>query len=302
MKKQSRISFANAVALELHRNYTLPVITNYELGVRIFRIKKTGMACGRTLHGTPRPAITKDISDARKALLDQGVFIEDVALPSTVHRLSERAHTDASEVLSSIDPFGFVSHLSAMEFHGLTDRLPTTIFFTTLSNAAWRSAAEEKMADDLQDDRQIYIGQGLPQLRHTQVKFVQKMPVRVTRTSVRGGYRLANDGALRIAKLGRTFLDMLRHPERCGGIHHVLDVYVQRAQDYVPLILAAVERHGKPIDKVRAGYILEERCGIRDERIDSWLQFAQRGGSRKLDAQAEYVPHFSERWMLSIND
>ena len=62
-----------------------------------------------------------------------------------------------------------------------------------------------------------------------------------------------------------------------------------------------ITQHGQPIDKVRAGYILEERLALSNEVIDSWAQYAQRGGSRKLDATAEYIPQWSDKWCLSIN-
>lgn len=44
--------------------------------------------------------------------------------------------------------------------------------------------------------------------------------------------------------------------------------------------------------KKGAGFILEEVCGLRDPRIESWLEFATGGGSRKLDAAANYAPKF----------
>jgi len=104
-----------------------------------------------------------------------------------------------------------------------------------------------------------------------------------------------------VATRGRTFLDMLRDPQLCGGLSHVLQVYKEHAPQSLRLILDEVDQHGKPIDKVRAGWILESVCHIHDPRIDAWTVFAQRGGSRKLDASAEYSPEFSERWALSIN-
>jgi hypothetical protein len=55
------------------------------------------------------------------------------------------------------------------------------------------------------------------------------------------------------------------------------------------------------MDQARAGYILEEKCGLSHALIDEWAKSAIRGGSRRLDPQAEYVPIFSERWCISIN-
>ena len=117
-----------------------------------------------------------------------------------------------------------------------------------------------------------------------------------------GAYIVPSDRPIRVASLGRTFVDMLRKPGLCGGMKHVLDVYREHANIYLPLIISEVDRHGDKIEKVRAGYILEERCGIKNNAtIASWVQFAQRGGSRVLDPDEAYWSTFSEKWCLSIN-
>jgi hypothetical protein len=94
---------------------------------------------------------------------------------------------------------------------------------------------------------------------------------------------------------------MLRQPELCGGMAHVVDVYKNHAHRNLNEILKEIDEHGKPIEKVRAGCILEEYCQIKDEIIDSWLQFVQRGGSRKLNPEKVYQPTYSERWCISLN-
>jgi predicted transcriptional regulator of viral defense system len=95
---------------------------------------------------------------------------------------------------------------------------------------------------------------------------------------------------------------MVRKPELCGGIYNVLDAYMEYAKRYLNLILDEINRNGNKIEKVRAGYILEERCDIKNNPIiESWKTFAQRGGSRKLDPDSEYDPEYSETWCLSIN-
>jgi flavin-binding protein dodecin len=82
---------------------------------------------------------------------------------------------------------------------------------------------------------------------------------------------------------------------------HVLDVWDRAAEPWTNEIIEAVDGAESKIDKVRAGYILEERLEIDDARVRAWKAFAQRGGSRKLDPEAPYAPAFSETWMISLN-
>jgi predicted transcriptional regulator of viral defense system len=84
-------------------------------------------------------------------------------------------------------------------------------------------------------------------------------------------------------------------------MHHVLAVFDVSAQNHLSNIVDEVERNGTPIEKVRAGYILEERCKITDPIFNEWVKHVTRGGSRKLDPQAEYSPRYSAKWSLSIN-
>ena len=55
------------------------------------------------------------------------------------------------------------------------------------------------------------------------------------------------------------------------------------------------------IDKIRTGYILDERVGLNNTAVENWRMEVQRGGSRKLVAEAPYAPTYSEKWGLSIN-
>ncbi len=44
-----------------------------------------------------------------------------------------------------------------------------------------------------------------------------------------------------------------------------------------------------------------QHCNIKNAQIDQWQQYAQRGGSRKIDSTKEYSHVYSEKWCLSIN-
>lgn len=75
---------------------------------------------------------------------------------------------------------------------------------------------------------------------------------------------------------------MIREPDLCGGIYHILEVIEAHAATYLRLIINEIEQHSTKIDKVRAGYILEERLELKNPTLELWQNEMRRGGSRKL--------------------
>lgn len=278
------------------------VVTRYDLACEIWRIYKQkssdGIPLRRHRDELDRPSFLR----VEAQLVRNGVLRPLQGLPDTAAYVLIGAHISDPRVFAcAIDPFCYVSHLSAMEFHGLTDRLPEHLYISTPSPTQWRIYADKKMEKDLGDDLARYQEIGLPPLqRHTLTKLAGR-PVTQFKSLHLGAFRNFRDQNIRVSTLGRTFLDMLREPTLCGGITHVLSVFHEAAPSNIRAILDEVDQHGKIIDKMRAGYILENICKIVDPRIDNWAALAQRGGSRKLDATNEYSPNFSERWAISIN-
>ncbi len=157
------------------------------------------------------------------------------------------------------------------------------------------------MRRDLGANYDEYLISRLPKLVRPKLSKIGAMSLHFQERSQLGAFKHVSGSNMRVATIGRVFLEMTREPQLCGGIQHVIDIFSNNAKQYLRLITDEYERHGKAIDKVRAGYLLTEVCGVKDLVVESWTRFAQRGGSRKLDPEVEYAPEYSERWKLSIN-
>ncbi len=157
------------------------------------------------------------------------------------------------------------------------------------------------MEKDLGNDLAIYVKNGMPRLKRTKLEKVNRKEIHRFSSAHWGAYKNIKGRTMRVSTIGRTFLDMLRNPELCGGINHVLDIFGNHSENYLKLIINEIDQHGAPIDKVRAGYILGERLDMKFDELNEWIKEAQRGGSRKLDASSEYEPVWSDKWCLSLN-
>jgi len=269
-----------------------PVVTSYQLSRYVFN------AVGASLDLDA----TEAYANCEHDLVQRGILRPVPGLrPGNAFTLLGTTLHDPRVLACGIDPFCYVSHLSAMEFHGLTNRMPEILYLSTPATKDWKTFALERMRQDLGDQLDDYLTANLPLLQNTAFDKLLGKPVHRTASVHYGAYRVYPDQNLRISTLGRTFLDMLRAPELCGGIYHVIECFQNHAKPYLRLIADELDQHGSPIDKVRAGFILEQLCGIADERIEQWKHFAKRGGSRKLNPAADYSENFSEAWCLSIN-
>jgi len=298
---QKNMRWRDALVSKVLMERDVPVVSNYWIAVKLFGLVHKGSYDGRPLQLPRRPVDGPMLADARNVLLDRGVLMQDRTLPKTLFRTPDAKSTDQAETMCAIDPFAYVAFLSAMAYHGLTNRLPKILYLISPEPGLWKSLADEKMKKDLGDLFEPYRQTKLPLLRRSKVEKLDGMVIEQIRTKTIGGWRNARDGALRVTGIGRTFLDMLQRADLCGGIRHVLEVFEEFASIHLPAIIAELNTHGTKVDRVRAGYILEKYCNIFDPKIEAWTIDASRGGSRKLDPQSEYSSNFSEKWSLSIN-
>jgi len=301
MATERPISLSQAASLALSK-YPHPTLTAYSLGVLVFELCTAGAIDGQRLRlKTPLPE-RRHYRQVLEFFLSHGVLREIRGFPlHSVFMVIGQHEPSAQALICTVDPFAYISHLSAMEIHGLTDRLPQTLSVSSPPSMQWRQFADAKMQRELGTHFHEYIETGLPQLLRTHLDKLLGHPLQITHTLHLGAFKILEPDGVRVATLGRTFLDMLREPDLCGGIHHVLDVYQAHAKRYLGLIVAEVDQHGKAIDKMRAGYVLEELCHLESESLPVWVRSAKRGGSRKLVAKNSYSSTYSEKWCLSLN-
>jgi predicted transcriptional regulator of viral defense system len=247
----------------------------------------------------PVPYLNRVITN----LLDTGGLFKDTDYRRGVYRIPLVGEASAEEVCALVNPFGYVSHLSAMQRWGLTDRRPEALHLTMPSPAIARILAEERMALDY--------GRRFEEMpRDDAVKLaliehpdrVRGRSLATIHTKHLGQWVEVRDGHVRLATVGQTFLDMLEAPQQCGGMAHVLDVWREHASMFLTDIVSAIDQHGSPIAKVRGGYLLDEMLALdNDLRVQGWQRYAQRGSSRVLDPTKGFNPTHSAKWMLSIN-
>jgi len=278
----------------LHR----PILTYYDLGLCFARLYKEKKFREEVITDIPRKYPTiKYLKRIKESLEHRGVIKQQ---DNTCLVLSDREYSPL-DILCSSDPFLYVSHLSAMSIHGLADNSQTTIFVSSPAPRKWRQLAKEKMEIDYEGQYHEYLESTLPRLSKVIIKKIENCPVNYYSSINLGAFDCVEGSSIRVSTLGRTFLDMIRDPVRCGGMLQVVHSYKCFGAKFKDQIIDEVEKYGNKIEKVRAGYLLEEVCNVKNKRINKWLGCVERGGSRKLDPTVKYSPVYSEKWCLSIN-
>ena len=229
--------------------------------------------------------------------LSTGIFMQIQDLP--VYKLVGHPAPSAQQVVCKLNPFCYLSHLSAMEWHHLTDRIPHSLHIISCSSTEFRKLSRAQAELDFPDHPKLpYVPYKYHDIKEA---ILDKRIEEHRRKQFKNPAPLEDSGGVRVASIGQTFLDMLREPQYCGGISHVLEVFEEQAEQYLAVILKTLEREGNSIDKVRVGYVLEERLGLSHPTIESWKEFAQRGSSRVLVAGEPFRNIYSEAWCLSLN-
>jgi predicted transcriptional regulator of viral defense system len=292
------LNFLDALEVELARRND-PIVTEYDfyrLGADVFHAEAYET---QPLKRKPEAwDVGRSRNAMRRLVRPRKTLIQDSDFGTGVWRVLRSTRTGSAEEVACIaDPFCYVSHLSAMQRFGLTDRSPQALHLTTPARAIWADLRSKRVARDYPNP----IDEPPPLLHIRFRDTLRHRPVVVHESSHPATPIEVRGERTRISSIGRTFVDMLAEPALCGGIRHVLEIWAREASEWRDDIIRAVDQYEVKLVKVRAGYVLSERLGLSDPRVDAWVAFAQRGGSQKLDPDAAYAPDYSERWMISLN-
>lgn len=278
-----------------------PIITDYQIGLFIFQSYQLKEYNKNPLRLKKQSPEITDYKRVVEILLNRKIISRTKEFPDSVFIISNKPPVSAEEFVCLINPFTYISHLSAMGYHGFSDYPQKKLYLSSPASSSYRNYVVAKMERDSGGEKNLkkYYEGSLPRLKALEISEIENKSVNIYHSNHIGSFQAK--GNIKIANVERTFLDMLRKPDCCGGMQHVIQVYKKYALKYLTHILKEINEHGKPIEKVRAGYILEEYCDVEDVVIESWLKFVQRGGSRKLDPLKKYSTNYSERWCLSLN-
>ena len=272
-----------------------PVLSQFEFFQIVLAMYRE--SAGKKLYLRRNAPKRDDIARLRLILKAAGAITGDRDYGSRIIRVLSVSDRPAEDIVCLVDPTCYVSHLSAMQRWGLTDRTPRALALTRPDRKSTIAALHALMREAM--DTAENNPYPLTPVQHP--RRVRRREVTIYESKSAGAF-ITNQGTdVRLSTVGQTFLDMLQRPDLCGGMSHVLDVWAEHASTFLDDIASTIDQTPKALIKSRAGYILEERLGLHHPCIERWKAFGQRGGSRKLDPTRDFAPVFSETWMISLN-
>ena len=290
-----RLSRAETYLASLLEKNGRPVLTQFDFFEIIRRMYRESP--GKRLYLRNDAPRQGDYTRFRSNLKRAGLIGADRDYGERIIQVLRLPDLPAEGIINLVDPTCYISHLSAMQRWGLTDRIPNAVMLTGPDRETASARLKARMINILGEEESTPFP--LTIIKHP--AHVRHRAVRLFRSKAAGACLEDRNDGVSLATIGQTFLDMLQKPDLCGGMVHVLDVWEEHASIYLDEIVAAVNTTTCGLVKSRAGYILEERLRLRHQGINRWKEYGQRGGSRRLDPDKAFAPMFSETWMISLN-
>lgn len=178
------------------------------------------------------------------------------------------ADVSVYKILLSIHPKSYLSHYTAMYFHGLTDQIPKTIYLNI------EQTMKGKTTSGLTQDRIAMAFKNATRLS-TNIAVFQNYQVRLlngknTENTGVVDIKDENDDVLRITDVERTLIDITVRPEYAGGPTEVLHAYKAASNKVSINRLTAILRkidYTYPYHQA-VGYYMEKCGAYREAQID----------------------------------
>lgn len=212
-----------------------------------------------------------------------------------------------ADIICSIYPYTYISYLTAMRHYSLTDRLPTATQIVSIDRSQWKKIKDAQYFDFI--DRyafndsisRLYKKNNVPYPQGKEGKVVG-FPCQVHSKRKLNQYKQEESG-IKVIVIGDLFLEMLENFDLCGGIDHVIDIYINYAAIFTKEILKSLPKYSD-ITQAKVGFLFEKVLKVN---LGEYLQQVKkeqknaRGGSRKFLANEPYSNVFSPDWNISLN-
>ncbi|CAI8932129.1 type IV toxin-antitoxin system AbiEi family antitoxin domain-containing protein [Pseudomonas sp. IT-P4] len=217
-----------------------------------------------------------------------------------IYVIKGKTEYSPAETVCTIYPYGYLSKINAMAWYGLTDKIPKVVRFTTCPLNEWkkRSLLDLSIDPEVDFDLEHFIP-SFP--KHTNI-FGQELIVSVETKYVEP--LEVRNSPIKVASIGKTFIDMFRYPDECGGIDHVLEIYAENGKKYSSAIINELKhKTTRKIDIARVGFALQKIAGVEHPLLSEWQQESKktRGSSKILVPGVPFSSIFDEDWSLSLN-
>jgi predicted transcriptional regulator of viral defense system len=201
--------------------------------------------------------------------LKKGVYM---IAPLEAGELGAQSHTVHSFVIAShlVDPY-YISHWSALNYHGLTEQTPPAVYVASTKPRNTRRILDTEFVFVTIAERKMF--------GFTEIKI--------------------EDSTVNVSTPEKTIVDCLDHPEHCGGIEIVAKaIYFENRSLDFDKIVAMAEKMGNGAVQKRLGYVLEALGLSYGEKLG---RTNLSKGYVKLDTKLPPVGKISEKWKLLVN-
>jgi len=193
--------------------------------------------------------------------------------PLEAGEFGARSYTVHSFLIAShlVEPY-YISHWSALNYHGLTEQTPPAVYITTIKPRNRKKILDVDFIFVTVSERKMF---GITEIR------VENAPVRVSTPE-------------------KTIVDCLDHPEHCRGIEEVAKaIYFEHKNMDFKKIVKMAEKMGNRTIVKRLGYLLE-RLGLNEyEGLLAGFKISK--GYSCLNPKLPKRGRINERWKLRVN-